>query len=666
METSFISHDPPGYSFANRLPPDQRGPVRGTTGCEALSFKPTIDVKPDSLAPDSPSGLSVELDIPQEGLSNPTGLATAHLKDARVTLPEGMTVSPSSASGLEGCSDAQIGIGTDSEVQCPDAAKIGSVHAETPILNEALDGGIYVGTQESDDPESGRMFRIFLVLKNKQRGLLVKLPGQIRIDKTTGRIETLFKDNPQLPVSRIFLQFKTGPRAPLAMPQSCGSKTVLAELSSWGGQTANLTSSFTIECPPDLGTFSPGFEAGTLVPTGGAFSPFVVRIQRPDRQQYLAGVSLKTPTGVLAKLRGVSLCSDASAAAGTCPAESHVGTATVAAGPGENPFYVKGPVSLTGPYKGAPYGLAVAVRAVAGPFDLGTVVVRQAVFVDPTDGHLDVVSDPLPTIIKGVPLRLRSINVDVDRPRFTLNPTSCAEKQIAATFLSEPGAVSTQSSRFQAGGCRSLGFSPRLTLALSGRKQIANGRHPGLKAVMTQGSGQAGIKNVAVALPLSLALDPENAASDTLCSFEDGLKREPKCPKSSIIGRAKAITPLLNRPLTGPVFFVKNERIDKRTGRRIRTLPTLLVALRGEVALNLRATTAVQNNRLVSKFTTVPDAPVSRFELALKGGKRGILVVTSRRSLCQVKQVADIAIGGQNGKKVSGGHPMASPCPGRR
>jgi hypothetical protein len=637
------------------------GSQLATMGCDLLPFHPSFALRPDSLEPDAPTGLAVDVSFPLDGLVNPTGLAGAHLRTARVVLPEGMTVSPSSADGLQACSDEQLAVGTHAPIRCPEASKIGTIVATTPVLDEPLEGGIYVGSQKSDDPESGEMFRIFLVLENDERGIRVKLPGRVRANKDTGRIETVFTDLPQVPVGTFSLRFKSGPRAPLATPPSCGEKTVEAVLTSWGGQVANLKDTFDIECPAGLGGFEPSFEAGTILPAGGAFSPLAVRINRPDRQQYLSGVSVEMPGGLLAKLKGVALCGEAQASAGTCPSESRVGTATVAAGPGSTPFFVQGPVYLTGPYGGGPYGLSVAVRAVAGPFDLGTVVVRQALFVDPVDAHVSVRSDPIPSIVKGVPLRLRSVNVDVDRPNFTLNPTSCSEKQIGATFASTQNAISKRVSRFEAADCRELGFSPRLTLRLTGRRQTTTGRHPGLKAVLTQPRGQAGIRKAAVELPLSLALDPEHAASDDLCEFEEGQKPDPHCPPSSVIGTATALTPLLNHPLTGNVYFVKNVRIDKQTGRRIRTLPTLLVALRGEVSLNLRATTSIRARRLVSTFAAVPDAPVSRFTLNLEGGRRGILTVNG--DICRRKQRAARALTGQNRVRSDRSIRIGTPCP---
>ena len=659
-DASFISHLPPGYQGELDSDPSTWGPPQGPTGCDELPFDPSFSAQPDSSLADSPTGLRVNLGFPQDGLDDPEGLATAHLREARVTLPEGMTINPSGAGGLAACTDAQVGFDSVSPVQCPDASKIATVTATTPVLEEQLSGAVYVGSQLSDDPQSGDMFRIILVLQNAERGIFVKLLGKVRADAQTGRLETTFAGNPQLPVSAISLHFKDGPRAPLAMPPDCGTKTVNASMSSWAGQLVQRSDSFDIACTPDLGVFAPSFHAGTTNPTGGAFSPFAVRISRPDRQQYMSGLTIEMPPGLIGKLKDVAQCPDAQAADGTCGIESRVGTATVGAGPGTNPFFIDGSVSLTGPYKGAPFGLSTAVRVIAGPFDLGMVVVRQAIFVDPIDAHITVVSDPLPTIVKGVPVRLRSIAVDVNRPGFTLNPTSCGPKQIKATMVSTTGAVHHATQHFQVGDCQALPFRPKLAMRLTGRGQTTDGKHPGLRTVLTQAPGQANLRAASVRLPLSLALDPENAQSDDLCEFEAGKRVD--CPPSSIVGHAVAHTPVLNRPLEGPVYFVKNVRIHPRTGRLIRTLPTLLIPLRGEVAIDLRATTDVKRNKLVSTFPTVPDAPVSRFELTLKGGKRGILVAV--RNICRRPrgQIADMEFDAQNGKRADRGVRMKTPC----
>ncbi len=657
-QSSFISHAPPGFPLA----PTEWGPEIGVTGCEKLPFQPGFEARLDSSRPDSPTGLAVDLTLPQESLVNPTGLAPAHLRRVSVTFPEGVTVNPSSANGLQACSDAQLGIGQPGPAACPQASKIGTVTAETPLLAQPLQGEVFVGSQQSDDPESGNLFRVFMSLNNPDRGVAVKLRGNARADSETGRIEAIFDNNPQVPVSRIALRLKGGDRAPLATPPTCGVKTVATAMGSWGGQLAAPGSVFGIDCGAARG-FAPRFTAGGDVPVGGAFSPFTVALTRDDGEQYLKGVGVVMPGGLLAKLRGVTLCADAQADAGTCPLGSRVGTATAGAGAGGHPYYVKGSASLTGPYRGAPYGLSVAIRAAAGPFDLGMVVVRQALYVDPEDAHITVVSDPLPTIVKGVPLRVRDVRVAIDRPGFTLNPTSCATKQLEATLLSDEGARAQGTQRFEVGGCRSLGFSPKLAMQLTGKGQTSGGEHPGLKSVLTQPGGQAHIRQVKVTLPLSLALDPENA--DGLCEYLEGKKVDPRCPKSSIVGSAIARTPLLNRPLKGKVYFVKGVRFT-RTGRAIRTLPTLLLALRGEVSLNVRATTAVgSDGRLVTTFPVVPDAPVSRFDLSLKGGKSGILTV-SQGNLCRKKQVTSTVLSGHNGKRVTPSVAMKTPCGKKR
>jgi hypothetical protein len=659
-------------------------------GCADVDFVPSIELNPTVSQADSPTGLDVELEIPQSNdlpfdspplnatqaevdqyvadatayWDSKDGLATSHLKDTVVTLPEGMTINPSGANGLEACTDGQLGLGNDEPAGCPDASKIGTVTAVSPVLEDAIAGHVFIRSQNSSDPESGEMFRLAIVLHDPRQGVLVKLPGQVRANAATGRLETTFANNPQLPVERISLRFKGGPQAPLATPPTCGPKTMEARLSSWSGHVVGLSDSFTVDCPGMAG-FSPAFMAGTANAVAGAVSPFGLRIERPDGQEFIDGVTVELPPGLIAKLRGVPLCSNADANAGACSLGSRIGTAIVGAGPGASPFYTKpehGSVYLTEGYKGGPYGLSVVVRAIAGPFDLGTVVVRQAIYVDPVDAHLTVVSDPLPTILKGVPLRLRSINVDIDRPGFVINPTSCAEKQIRTTLQSQQGSVTSLSSRFQVGGCEALPFRPRLGFRLTGRKQMRDKRHPGLRSVLTQRSGQAGMRRVAVKLPLSLALDPERAQSDSLCEFEDGRKVEPACPRSSIIGRAKAFTPVLNRRLEGPVYFTKNVRIHPRTGNRIRTLPTLVIPLRGEVAINLRGATSVERGRLVTTFATVPDAPVSRFELSLVGGRRGILVTNGNLCRRPRGQIAALESDGHNGKRFDSNVRMKTAC----
>jgi hypothetical protein len=639
------------------------------TGCENLPFDPSIRVQPTSTQADSPTGLDVEVSIPQN--ENPDGLATAHLEKAVVTLPEGMTVNPSSADGLKACSPAEIGLDSRADPTCPEASKIGSVEIDTPLLDKTLNGSVFVAKQ-NDNPFNS-LLAIYIVAKGP--GLIVKLPGKVDPDPVTGRLTTTFSDNPQLPFTSFRVRFKGGPRAPLANPPTCGLKVVESALTPYSAypappaarvanpaKIAHPSATFNIDCPGITG-FAPDVSAGTTNPRAGAFSPFVLRINRDDGEQYLRGLTLEMPTGLIASVRGIPLCPDAQANAGTCDPASKVGTAVVGAGAGSQPFFTppeNGSVYLTEGYKGAPFGLSTVVRAIAGPYDLGTVVVRQSILVDRTDAHVTVVSDPIPIILEGIPLRIRSINVDVNRPGFMLNPTSCAEKQIKLTLTSTDGTVHESSERFQAADCASLRLKPRLRMRLTGRGQTTDGKHPGLRALLTQGPGEAHMRSAQVKLPLSLALDPFNAQSDDLCEFEAGKRVD--CPPSSIVGQAVAHTPVLNRPLEGPVYFVKNVRIDPKTGRQIRTLPTLLIPLRGEVALDLRATTTVIDDKLVSTFPTIPDAPVSRFELNLKGGKKGILVAVQNICRRPRSQIADAEIDGHNGKRADQAVRMGTPC----
>jgi hypothetical protein len=301
--------------------------------------------------------------------------------------------------------------------------------------------------------------------------------------------------------------------------------------------------------------------------------------------------------------------------------------------------------------------LAIAVRAVAGPFDLGTVVVRQAAFVDPRTADIRVPSDPLPTIIEGIPLRVRSVRVNVDRPGFIVTPTSCAEKRLAAQLHSQQGSTAAVSTRFQATECHALPFKPAMSMRLTGRTETKVGRHPGLHVTMKERRGHANLRQLAVHLPLSLALDPANA--NALCEYDDG--QAVRCPKASIIGSVKAVSPLLPKPLAGPVYFVKGVRFGK-DGRRIRTLPTLLMTLRGDIAIDVRASASVKDKKLVSTFTGLPDAALSRVDVSLKGGKGGILTVTGSKSLCAGRQVADVKMDGHNGRRADRLTPMATPC----
>jgi hypothetical protein len=614
------------------------------TGCDRLTFAPTIDVRPDNRTAGAPTGLAVEVSVPQN--PDPDGLATPDVKDISVKLPAGMALSPAAADALGACSDAQIGLKVLGPATCPNSSKIGTVEVTTPLLDDPLEGELFLGTQKSQDPQSGEMYRMFLQVEGS--GVRVKLPGSVKADPVTGQLTTTFASNPQLPFDTVKLQIKGGPRAPLVNPTTCGTKKADAHITSWAGQAVDTSSTFLIDQSCPTAQFAPTFEAGTVNPQAGAFSPFSLTIRRTDADQDISSVAVSLPSGLLGALGSVPLCGELQAAAGTCAAGSQIGTTTVSAGAGTNPFTLGGKVYLAGPYKGAPFSLSIVVPAKAGPFDLGTVVVRSPVTVDAAAAQASASSDPLPTILGGVPLHIRRITVTLDRPGFMFNATSCARRTVGGSMVSVTGATSDTTYPYQAGGCGSLGLNPKLALSFTGKGATKDGTHPAVVADLSQSPGGANLKKVKVTLPLSVALDPDNAQA--LCTPEQFAARA--CPDASIIGHATAVTPALHEPIAGPVYFVENTRLSP-SGRVIKTLPKLWLKLSGEgVPLDLISTSEVDaEQRLVATFDSVPDAPVTSFHLAIEGGQHGILVANT--DVCLAPKTTSIVYTGQNGAQTT-------------
>ncbi|HEX2161661.1 MAG TPA: hypothetical protein VHF88_07555 [Thermoleophilaceae bacterium] len=628
----------------------------GAQECQQLSLAPAIDLRPGTDQPDTPVGPEVAISMANEGLANRNRFAESHAKDISVTLPPGLTINPSVANGLQACTDDQFAanVGVPAGEACPAASRIGDVRVISPLLPPAagddpnstpvLTGSAYVGQPLAND-----QYRLFLTIEGRE--VSIRLKGSIQPDPNTGQITAIFRDNPQLPFDRLAVDFRDGSRAPLATPLDCGPKAASTTVTPWSG-TAPVTATspaFNIggaSCPVPFRT---NFDVATASPGSGQFSPLSVHIGRGDRNQFLSKVRVDAPPGLAAKIKGVTQCEDAAANTGACPPASRIGTVTTTAGAGSEPYRLSGPVYLTEDYKGAPFGMVAVIRAIAGPYDLGTVVVRQQLHVDPEDASVTVVSDPLPQILEGVPIRLRSVDVTLDRRGFTYNPTSCGTKEIGGRMHSINGTVGEHPNAFiRFAGCDRLGFTPRMRMRLTGARQMRQGGHPGLRARVTQRASQSNIASAVVRLPKSLALDPANAQA--VCGFEAAQRA--KCPRKTRIGKATAVSPVLNRPLRGPVYFVQGIRIDPETGNRIRTLPSLLVKLNGEIRINLRATTDVRRGALVSTFPNVPDAPVSRFSLSLKGGKGGVLAATGRPSICGRRQVAIARTVGHNGKRA--------------
>ncbi|MFA4928968.1 MAG: hypothetical protein WC558_10650 [Patulibacter sp.] len=600
------------------------------SGCDSVPFAASLSMTPETTLPASPSGFTTELRIPQESAADQ--LAPANLKKVEVVLPEGVAVNPSSAQGLVGCTDAQARTRELGDPSCPDAAKVGTVKIDTPVLPGPLTGYVYVGEPKSQIAANGDMFRIFLVAKGY--GVTVKQEGRLTPDPLTGQIRAVFDEIPQQPFERMTIAFNGGPRAPLTTPTRCGEHTTVATLTATTGRTLTSESRFSIACRDGLFGFAPAFHAGVDNILAGASSPLNLSIARADGQHALTGVNLRLPKGLLANLRG--------------NLGQVVGTVRAYSGLGTEPFGLPGSVTLEGPYGDAPFSLRVVVPAKAGPYDLGDVVVRQRIYIDPHTAQVSTVSDPLPTILQGVPVQLQRLDLSIDKAGFMINPTSCDVQAIDAGLTSDGGHAVNGSSRFAVGGCRALALQPKLALAWTDKSQMKKGSHPGVEATVEMPKGHANLKGVKVTLPLTAALDPDNAKA--LCEAAAAAARS--CPEASIVGNATAITPALDEPVSGPVYFVKGTRVTKE-GRIVPTLPKLYLKLSGQgVQIDLHADSSVTGpagkQKLETTFTDVPDVPIDSFRLKIDSGQNGILKATN--DVCGADKATSAVFTGQNGR----------------
>jgi hypothetical protein len=655
---AMATHQAPGYP----LEPGKWGEPTGTESCDQVPFEPTVDAQPTTNRADSSTGLTVDLGLPADCWDAKATSAEAEaticqsdMKEARVTLPQGLALNPAAASGRASCTPAQAGVtsplGSDqvgfnqAPVSCPDASKLGSVEIRTPVLGEPLTGNVYLARQ-GDNPFKS-LLAMYLVAEGE--GVRVKQAGQVTLSPS-GQLTTSFDQVPQVPFSDIHLDFYGGPRAALRTP-GCGTYTTQTTLTPWSGNAAAHPSSTFQITQGCGGGFDPKLDAGAQNPLAGQTSPFNLRLSREDGSEEIAGLQATLPPGLVSSLRGYTYCPDsvlasisgepgagaAQEASPSCPASSRVGSVTVGAGAGVNPFYtVAGRAYLAGPYKGAPVSLAVIVPAVAGPFDLGSVLVRNAIYVDPTNAQLTIVSDPLPTILHGIPLDLRDVRVRYDQ---TLNPTSCEPMQITSQITSTQGASAARSVHFQAAGCDRLGFEPKLSLKLSGPTHRA--AHPALRAVLTARPGDANIGNATVLLPRTELL--ENAHIRTICTrvqYAAGGGSGAGCPKGSVYGYARAWTPLLEQTLQGPVYL--------RANGGERELPDLVASLGGQIHIDLVGYIDSVHQRIRNRFATVPDAPVSKFELTMQGGGKGLLA--NNTDICKAKPRATAVLQAQNGR----------------
>lgn len=618
------------------------------TGCQALSLPAALSVTPATTERDTPSGYAIDLAIPQD--EEPDGLATPALSDAAVSLPEGTSLSPSAAEGLQVCTDAQFAARS-----CPPAALVGSAEIDTPLLAEALTGGLYLGAQLSQTSH-----KIFLYAHSA--GATIALAGRIEANATTGQVTAVFEDMPQLPFAELKLSLFGGPAAPLANPQACGPATSVAQIASYAGPQAAPSSTFTVDANgagepcPARNAFAPTFTAGTTIPLAAAFSPFTLAISREDGEQNIAGFTLALPNGLTGLLKTVTPCPEPQAAAGACSAASQLGTATIAAGAGPQPLQRTGAVYLTGPYHGAPFGLAVVVNANTAALALGTITLRARVLMDRATLALTIASDPIPEIVQGIPLRLRSIAISLDRPDLLSNPTSCSARQIAATIAGAQGATTTPAVPFAVSGCAGLRFAPRLS-ASTQAKASERGAGAGLRVQIANQPGPgAGIRSAIVELPA--ALRPRLSAIQGACLSAGGPLQPSACPRSSRVGVATVATPALASPLTGGVYLVAHGG---------RALPSLVALLTGDgITAELSGVLSANRSGSISAaFRGLPDIPIEALTVQLPRGPDSLLGAIA--SPCAKPLRLPYQITAQNGRQLNATVRIAvSGCPRRR
>jgi hypothetical protein len=678
----FDSTQNPGVFVSETLPfvdaGDNPAPL---SGCDAVPFSPSVVSVPTSGSADSASGIDFGLTLPNQGLLAAGGVAESEPVKTEVELPRGIVINPSAADGQGVCTPAQYQAADGEQGQgCPESSKVGTLVARTPLLEEVIEGSVYLAAPHENP--FGSLLALYIVAKARQRGVLIKQAGEVKADSSTGQLTATFAGLPPLPYSSFEFDLREGPRAPLVTPQTCGTYATEVKLYPFSnpGVATERSADFTISSGADGGACaasegglpnSPDLMAGTVSPVAGVFSPLVFEVSREDGSQHLGSINGTLPEGVLGDLAGVAYCSDAQIAAAaarrdegegaveqgspSCPESSQVGVVNITAGAGSQPYVVQGKAYLAGPYKNAPLSLAIITPAIAGPFDLGTVVVRVALYINPSTAQISAVSDPLPTILDGIPLDIRSVSLEMNRAGFTFNPTSCEPMSITGQAVSTLGQTAGLSNRFQVGGCAGLPFKPALSTSTAGKASKADGASLSVK--LSQKSGEADIHKVDLALPIEL---PSRLSTLQQACSEAQFNTNPAgCPPGAFIGTAMATTPILNVPLAGPAVLVSHG------GAAFPDVEFLLQAdERGSVIqINLDGKTDIKKGITYSRFETVPDAPISSFETNLTEGPHSILGVnlpaSAKFSLCGQKLSIPATITGQNGAVVSQSTPVA-------
>jgi hypothetical protein len=665
----------PGWAGATSTSP------KSLEGCDKLSFAPEAQGQLTTARAASPSGYALSFNINDEGLLNPKLTEPSQPKKAVVTLPQGMTLNPSLAAGLGVCTPAQYAAETVSSppgAGCPNASKIGDFTVETPLFKEAIAGSLFLAAPH-DNPFNS-LLALYIVAKAPERGIIVKVAGEVALNQTSGQLTASFDNLPQLPYTHFKVFFREGQRSPLLSPPSCGSYATGIALSPYldpetsVGETSPFAITSGIEggpCPTGAAPpFSPGAQAGTLNSNAGSYTPFYLHLTRRDTEQEITSYSAQLPPGLLGKISGVPFCPEADIAAAkretgvgeeehpSCPAASSIGHTVSGYGVGPVLAYAPGGLYLAGPYHGAPLSIVAIDSATVGPFDLGTIIVRSAIRVDPHSAQVAVDSagsDPIPHIIDGIPLHLRDVRVYISKPGFTVNPTSCNPFTVTSTltgssapFANPQGISATVAVPFQASNCSSLKFKPQIALKLKGGTK--RGDYPSLRAVVTPRPGDANIGSAAVTLPPSVFLAQNHI--DTVCTRPQ-LEAE-ACPAGSIYGHATAVTPLLEEPMSGNVYLRSSTNL----------LPDLVTVLHGRgVRIVLEGRIDSKNGGIRGTFEGLPDAPVSKFTIVFNGGKKGLLV--NAANLCTSTELASARFVGQDNTGEALKPKLQARCPGK-
>jgi hypothetical protein len=653
---SFLSHD-------------TNGAPAGLTGCEHLNFNPAVSIAPDTSNADTPAGLTVEVKPPVGGLSDLNGLSTADIQNTTVTLPEGLVINPGQAAGLQACQAAQSGVGTESAASCPGASKVGTVSIKTPLLEGAaekeLEGNVYI--LQSNPPN------LELLVAASADGVNLKLVGHVHLDESTGRLISTFSGTPELPFTNFKLSFSGGAQAALATPSTCGAYEATSNFTPWSSPfVADVfpTSSFQITsgpgggpCPSNPMPFSPSLTAGSTTDQAGGFTNFSLLLQRGDGQQRIERLQFREPAGLAGMISSVPLCPEPQASKGECPDASKIGHAAVASGPGPYPLTIpqpgnpESPIYLTGPYGGAPFGLSIVTHVIAGPFNLGTIITRAKIEIDPTTAQITVTTDPFPQVVAGVPTDLRLINSVIDRPNFLFNPTNCSPQEFTGTAWGTPppgaggpGATAAISSHFGVGSCRELAFTPQTAVSTAARSSKANGASLFFKIAYPKGAQgkQSWFSEAKFDLPKQLPARLTTLQKACLASvFETN---PASCPPASLIGHAIVHTPVLPVPLAGPVYFVSHGGAK---------FPDAVIVLQGDgVTVDLTGETFINGKTGITSatFRNTPDVPFENIEVSIPTGPfsefGANLPAKAKGSFCGQKLVMPTLFKAQNGLEI--------------